>query len=145
MSHRALILGALAKVTTRIPGLLEGQDVLATAAAVRAFGARAERLGPSEWRVTGASWRSPAAPVDCGNSGTGVRLLIGAAAGFDLAAVFTGDRSLAGRPMNRVLAPLRSMGADFEATEGRRLPVRLRRSEEHTDEHPSLMPITFAV
>ncbi|HEY9554342.1 MAG TPA: 3-phosphoshikimate 1-carboxyvinyltransferase [Allosphingosinicella sp.] len=126
MSHRALILGALAKGTTRISGLLEGQDVLATAAAVRAFGARAERLGPSEWRVTGASWRSPAAPVDCGNSGTGVRLLIGAAAGFDLAAVFTGDRSLAGRPMNRVLAPLRSMGADFEASEGGRLPVRLR-------------------
>lgn len=126
MSHRALILGALADGTTRISGLLEGQDVLDTAAAVRAFGATAERLGPGEWRVTGAPWRSPAAPVDCGNSGTGVRLLMGAAASFDLEAVFTGDGSLTHRPMERVMAPLRAMGARFEASEGGRLPVHLR-------------------
>ncbi|PWG03221.1 3-phosphoshikimate 1-carboxyvinyltransferase [Sphingosinicella humi] len=126
MSHRALILGALAKGTTSISGLLEGQDVLDTAAAVRAFGATAERCAPGEWRVTGGAWRSPPTAIDCGNSGTGVRLLMGAAAGFDLEAVFTGDRSLTRRPMDRVLAPLRTMGAEVEASEGGRLPVRLR-------------------
>ena len=82
MSHRALILGGLASGETRISGLLEGDDVLHTAAAVRAFGAEVERLGAGEWRVRGGDWRSPAAPVDCGNSGTGARLLMGAAAGF---------------------------------------------------------------
>jgi len=126
MSHRALILGALAEGTTRISGLLEGQDVLDTAAAVRGFGATAERLAPGAWHVTGTRWRSPVIPVDCGNSGTGVRLLMGAAAGFSLAAQFTGDRSLSRRPMERVLDPLRAMGADFDASEGGRLPVRLR-------------------
>lgn len=123
ISHRALILGGLAEGETRISGLLEGADVLHTAEAVRAFGAEVDRLGPGEWTVRGGEWRSPSAPVDCGNSGTGARLLMGAAAGFDLDATFTGDRSLSSRPMERVLAPLRSMGA---RTEGSTLPVTVR-------------------
>lgn len=123
MSHRALIFGGLARGETRIRGLLEGEDVLHTARAVAAFGAGVERLGEGEWRVEGAKWRSPAAPVDCGNSGTGARLLMGAAAAFPIEATFTGDASLSGRPMERVLAPLRQMGA---RTEGSTLPVTIR-------------------
>ena len=123
MSHRALIVGGLAEGGTRISGLLEGDDVLHTAAAVRAFGATVERPGPGEWRVEGCEWRSPGAPVDCGNSGTGARLLMGAAAGFPIDATFTGDASLSGRPMERVLGPLRQMGA---RTEGGTLPVTIR-------------------
>jgi 3-phosphoshikimate 1-carboxyvinyltransferase len=123
MSHRALILGALAAGETRISGLLEGADVLNTASAIRAFGAEVERLAAGEWRVRGCQWRSPSAPVECGNSGTGARLLIGAAAGFPIEATFVGDRSLSGRPMERVLAPLREMGA---STDGARLPVTIR-------------------
>jgi 3-phosphoshikimate 1-carboxyvinyltransferase len=122
MSHRALILGGLARGETHISGLLEGQDVLHTAAAVAAFGARVERIAAGEWKVEGGTWRSPAAPVDCGNSGTGARLLMGAAAGFPLEACFTGDASLSARPMERILGPLREMGA---RTEGSTLPVRI--------------------
>src|SRR5881397_1066662 len=77
MSHRALILGGLATGETRISGLLEGEDVLHTADAVCAFGAEVERIAPGEWRVRGDEWRSPAGPIDCGNSGTGARLLMG--------------------------------------------------------------------
>jgi 3-phosphoshikimate 1-carboxyvinyltransferase len=123
MSHRALILGGLASGTTRISGLLEGEDVLHTAAAVRAFGAEVERLAPGEWRVRGAEWQSPSDPVDCGNSGTGARLLMGAAAGFPISVTFTGDESLSGRPMERVLGPLRQMGA---RTEGQMLPATIQ-------------------
>jgi 3-phosphoshikimate 1-carboxyvinyltransferase len=123
MSHRALILGALASGETRIRGLLEGDDVLHSAEAVRAFGAHVHRIGAGEWRVRGAEWRSPAAPIDCGNSGTGARLLMGAAAGFPVTATFTGDASLSSRPMERVIAPLRAMGA---RTEGSMLPVTIR-------------------
>ena len=122
MSHRALILGGLARGETRIRGLLEGDDVLRTAAAVRALGATVERLGPGEWRVQGAEWQSPAEPIDCGNSGTGARLLMGAVAGFPISVTFTGDESLCGRPMERVLGPLREMGA---RTEGSTLPVTI--------------------
>ncbi|HET7817215.1 MAG TPA: 3-phosphoshikimate 1-carboxyvinyltransferase [Sphingomicrobium sp.] len=128
MSHRALILGGLAEGETRIRGLLEGADVLHTAEAVRAFGARVERLGPGEWSVRGGEWRSPAGPVDCGNSGTGARLLMGAAAGFPIRATLTGDSSLSSRPMERVLAPLRSMGA---RTEGSTLPVTVHGGNLH--------------
>src|ERR687885_494715 len=119
ISHRALILGGLASGETRISGLLEGDDVLHTAHAVRAFGAEVERIGPGEWRVCGAEWQSPAQPVDCGNSGTGARLLMGAAAGFPISATFTGDASLSSRPMDRVIGPLQQMGARFD---GRKLP-----------------------
>ncbi|MEO6248465.1 MAG: 3-phosphoshikimate 1-carboxyvinyltransferase [Sphingomicrobium sp.] len=125
ISHRALILGGLAEGTTRIHGLLEGEDVLATARAVEALGARVERIGGGEWRVTGAEWRSPGEPVDCGNSGTGARLLMGAAAGFPISVTFTGDASLSGRPMGRVLGPLREMGAGVEAAAGDRMPVTI--------------------
>lgn len=120
MSHRALILGGMAGGETRISGLLEGDDVLHTAEAVRAFGAEVERLATGEWRVRGGEWRSPSSTIDCGNSGTGARLLMGAAAGFPISATFAGDKSLASRPMERVLTPLRSMGA---RTRGSTLPV----------------------
>jgi 3-phosphoshikimate 1-carboxyvinyltransferase len=123
ISHRALILGGLASGETRISGLLEGEDVLHTAGAIRAFGADVERLGAGEWRVRGGDWRSPAGPVECGNSGTGARLLMGAAAAFPIRATFVGDRSLSSRPMERVLEPLRAMGAH---TEGSTLPVTIR-------------------
>jgi 3-phosphoshikimate 1-carboxyvinyltransferase len=122
-SHRALILGALAAGETRISGLLEADDVAATARAVAAFGASAGRVGDGEWLVRGAEWRSPSEPVDCGNSGTAARLLMGAAAGFDLIATFTGDKSLSRRPMARVTAPLARMGARFDG--GERLPLTL--------------------
>jgi len=107
ISHRSLILGALAHGETAIAGLLEGDDILATARAMAAFGAGVERLGDGRWRVTGhGGFAEPSEVIDCGNAGTGVRLIMGAAAGFDLAATFTGDASLRGRPMNRVLKPL---------------------------------------
>jgi 3-phosphoshikimate 1-carboxyvinyltransferase len=121
-SHRALILGALADGETQITGLLESDDVMATRRAVESFGAKIEPTG-DEWVVRGMEWRSPTEPVDCGNSGTTARLLMGAAAGFDLTAAFTGDASLASRPMARVTMPLERMGARFEG--GDRLPIRL--------------------
>ena len=122
-SHRALILGAQAEGETRISGLLESDDVAATARAVEIFGATVEQTGNGEWLVRGAEWRGPNEPVDCGNSGTAARLLTGAAAGFDLTATFTGDSSLSRRPMSRVTAPLTRMGARFEG--GERLPITL--------------------
>ena len=122
MSHRALILGGMASGETHVRGLLEGDDVLHTADAVRALGAEVERLGPGEWRVRGADWKTPAAPVDCGNSGTGARLLMGAAAGYPIEVTFTGDASLSKRPMARVTDPLRAMGA---RAEGSTLPVTI--------------------
>jgi 3-phosphoshikimate 1-carboxyvinyltransferase len=128
MSHRALILGGMAEGETRISGLLEGDDVLHTAEAVRAFGAEVERRGPGEWTVRGAEWQNPAGPVNCGNSGTAARLLMGAAAGFPISATFAGDSSLSGRPMERVLAPLRAMGA---RTEGGTLPVTIHGGDLH--------------
>ncbi len=124
ISHRALILGGMAEGETRIEGLLEGEDVRHTAAAVRALGATVTRLGDGLWTVRGAPWRSPDAPIDCGNSGTGARLLLGAAAGYPIEARFTGDDSLRGRPMRRVLDPLRRMGA--ETGESDTLPVTIR-------------------
>jgi len=126
ISHRALILGALASGVTEITGLLEGDDVRRTAAAMSAFGAKVERLGPGHWRVTGAgTFSEPGDIIDCGNAGTGARLIIGAAAGFDLTASFTGDKSLRGRPMGRVLKPLGMMGARWLCREGPRLPLSL--------------------
>jgi len=127
ISHRALILGALAKGVTEIEGLLEGEDVRRTAAAMQAFGARVERLGDGRWRVEGAGGLAePAGIIDCGNAGTGARLIMGAAAGFPLTATFTGDASLRGRPMGRVLRPLGLMGAGWLGRQGDRLPLSLR-------------------
>jgi 3-phosphoshikimate 1-carboxyvinyltransferase len=124
ISHRALIVGALAEGETRFEGLSEGADVLATAAALRALGAAVTRTGEGNWTVRGATWRTPDAPLDCGNSGTAARLLLGACAGFPIEVAFTGDASLRTRPMDRVLGPLRHMGA--RTSEGDRLPVTLR-------------------
>ncbi|MGA0605753.1 3-phosphoshikimate 1-carboxyvinyltransferase [Phenylobacterium sp. VNQ135] len=127
ISHRALILGALAHGTTEIEGLLEGDDVRRTAQAMQAFGAEVVRTGEGCWRVQGkGGFAEPADVVDCGNAGTGVRLIMGAAAGFDLAATFTGDASLRGRPMNRVLKPLGEMGATWICRAGGRLPLTLK-------------------
>jgi 3-phosphoshikimate 1-carboxyvinyltransferase len=127
VSHRALILGAMAEGETLIEGLLEGEDVLRTAAAMRAFGAEVERLGDGRWRVVGKGrLEEPTDVVDCGNSGTGVRLIMGAAAGFPIAASFTGDASLRGRPMGRVLEPLVRMGAHYLGRAGERLPLTVR-------------------
>jgi 3-phosphoshikimate 1-carboxyvinyltransferase len=127
VSHRALILGALAKGVTEIEGLLEGDDVLRTAAAMRAFGAAATQLGDGKWRVEGqGGFSEPADVIDCGNAGTGVRLIMGAAAAFPVTATFTGDASLRKRPMGRVLDPLAKMGASFMAREGGRLPLTLK-------------------
>ena len=124
-SHRALILGAMADGDTRIDGLLESDDVLATARAVATFGAVAERVAPGRWRLEGRPWQSPDRPVDCGNSGTAARLLMGAVAGMEgVTANFTGDDSLSARPMGRVTRPLEQMGASFEGSE--RLPVTVR-------------------
>ncbi len=126
ISHRALILGALAVGETRITGLLEGQDVLDTADAMRAFGADVRRLGPGEWAVHGVGvggFAEPEAVLDCGNSGTGVRLIMGAMATSPITATFTGDASLRSRPMGRVTEPLSLFGAAAFGRAGGRLPM----------------------
>jgi 3-phosphoshikimate 1-carboxyvinyltransferase len=116
ISHRALIMGALAEGETRIERLLEGEDVRCTAQAVRQFGATVTRRDDGIWVVTGAGgFNQPRETIDCGNSGTGARLMIGAAAGYQLSARFDGDQSLRKRPMNRVIAPLSQMGARFNS------------------------------
>lgn len=115
ISHRALIFGALARGKTEIEGLLEADDVLRTAGAARSFGAALDRLGGGRWSISGAGGlNQPQDTIDCGNSGTAARLLIGAAAGYPIEARFDGDRSLRRRPMNRVIVPLAQMGARFE-------------------------------
>jgi 3-phosphoshikimate 1-carboxyvinyltransferase len=129
ISHRALIIGALAVGRTRISGLLEGEDVLNTAKAMQALGARVERIGEGAWQVDGvgvAGFAAPPGPLDFGNSGTGCRLAMGAVAGCPIAATFDGDASLRKRPMRRVLDPLALMGAKVtQAAEGGRLPITL--------------------
>lgn len=126
ISHRALILGAMAVGETRITGLLEGQDVLDTAAAMRAFGAEVTRHGPGEWSVHGVGvggFREPEQVIDCGNSGTGVRLIMGSMATTPITATFTGDASLRKRPMGRVTDPLSLFGARAHGRQGGRLPM----------------------
>jgi 3-phosphoshikimate 1-carboxyvinyltransferase len=129
ISHRALILGALAVGETRVSGLLEGEDVLNTAKAMRALGAKVERTGDFAWSVRGvgvAGFAQPETPLDFGNSGTGCRLVMGAVAGCPMTAIFDGDASLRSRPMRRVLDPLELMGARVGAAkEGGRLPLTL--------------------
>ena len=129
ISHRVLILGALTVGETTIGGLLEGEDVLHTADVMRALGARIERTGDQAWRLHGVGiggFAQPARRLDFGNSGTGVRLAIGAVAGAPVIATFDGDESLRGRPMQRVLDPLQRMGARVvEVADGGRLPLTL--------------------
>ena len=129
ISHRALILGALSVGETHITGLLEGQDVLDTAKAMQAFGAQVEQFGDGEWRVNGVGvggFAEPESVIDCGNSGTGVRLIMGAMATTPITATFTGDASLSRRPMGRVTDPLELFGCEITAREGKRLPVTIR-------------------
>jgi 3-phosphoshikimate 1-carboxyvinyltransferase len=130
ISHRALILGALAVGETRVCGLLEGEDVLNTAKAMQALGARVERTGEFAWSVRGTGvggFAQPDAPLDFGNSGTGCRLVMGAVAGCPIMATFDGDASLRSRPMRRVLDPLQLMGARVgDSKEGGRLPLSLQ-------------------
>jgi 3-phosphoshikimate 1-carboxyvinyltransferase len=126
ISHRALMLGALAVGRTEITGLLEGEDVLATAAAMRALGAGIERRGDGRWRVDGIGLGGLAEPetvLDLGNSGTAARLLLGILATHPITCFVTGDASLRTRPMRRVTEPLARFGARFVTREGGRLPI----------------------
>ena len=129
ISHRALMFAGLAVGRSRITGLLEGEDVLATASAMRQFGAHIERKGDGTWEVEGVgvgSLLEPKQALEMGNSGTSTRLLMGLVASHAISATFTGDASLSGRPMKRVIDPLSQMGASFEASAGGTLPVMLR-------------------
>lgn len=127
ISHRSLILGALAVGETKVTGLLEGQDVLDTAKAMQAFGATVEKQGDS-WHVWGVGvggFAEPEKVIDCGNSGTGVRLIMGAMATSPIVATFTGDASLNKRPMARVTDPLALFGAQAVGRSGGRLPMTI--------------------
>ncbi len=128
ISHRSLMLSALAVGESRVSGLLEGEDVLATAAAMRALGAQIERGADGVWRIHGVGVGSlvqPATALDMGNSGTSTRLLMGLLASHALTATFTGDASLSRRPMGRVTDPLGLMGASFTTAPGGRLPLTM--------------------
>ena len=129
ISHRSIMLGALAVGETRVTGLLEGEDVLSTAAAMRAMGATIERDADGMWHVHGVGvggLLQPQAALDMGNSGTSTRLLMGLVATHAITATFVGDGSLSKRPMGRVIDPLSTMGAEFTASPGGRLPLTLR-------------------
>jgi len=128
ISHRSLILGAMAVGETQITGLLEGEDVLDTAKAMRAFGAEVVDHGGGAWSVFGVGvggFGEPDQVIDCGNSGTGVRLIMGAMASSPIVATFTGDASLNGRPMARVTDPLALFGAQSVGRSGGRLPMTI--------------------
>ncbi|HVZ50527.1 MAG TPA: 3-phosphoshikimate 1-carboxyvinyltransferase [Pseudolabrys sp.] len=130
ISHRALILAAMTVGESTVAGLLEGEDVLNTAKAMRALGARLERGEDAIWHIHGVGvggFAQPSGPLDFGNSGTGCRLALGAVAGCPIAATFDGDGSLRKRPMRRVLDPLEKMGARVIAeADGGRLPLTLQ-------------------
>ncbi|MDO8290552.1 MAG: 3-phosphoshikimate 1-carboxyvinyltransferase [Parvibaculum sp.] len=143
ISHRSLIFGTLAVGETIITGLLEGDDVLATAEAMRRLGATVTReldeRGRPVWRVQGVGvggLKAPEEALDFGNAGTGARLVMGLVAGHPITATFVGDASLSRRPMGRVTVPLAMMGATFQAREGGRLPLTLTGA-------PRTMPITY--
>ena len=139
ISHRALILGALAVGETRIAGLLASADVLATVAAVKALGAQAEQGENGDWSVYGRGVGGLAEPqgvLDMGNSGTAARLLIGVVATHPFTATFAGDKSLSVRPMERVMTPLRQMGAQFTTRSGGCLPITITGA-------PSPVPIVY--
>jgi 3-phosphoshikimate 1-carboxyvinyltransferase len=141
ISHRALMLATLAVGETSVEGLLEGEDILATVAAMRAFGATISRAGVGAWRVNGlgvGGLLEPEGVVDYGNAGTGVRLALGIAGSHAFATTFTGDASLVKRPMARVLDPLRRMGVQAIARSGDRLPATVRGPS-------TLVPIEYRV
>lgn len=129
ISHRALMFGALAEGETIISGLLEGEDVMNTASAMRALGARIVDGNDGLWRVHGigvGNLKEPSEILDMGNSGTSTRLLLGICASHELNAIFTGDHSLIKRPMKRVMEPLSQMGAQFLGRDGGRLPLAIK-------------------
>lgn len=129
ISHRALMLGALAEGETMIGGLLEGEDVFNTAAAMRAMGAKIQKGDDGLWRCFGqgvGNLIEPTTVLDMGNSGTSTRLLMGIVASHPMTAIFTGDNSLIKRPMGRVTTPLELMGASFMSRAGGRLPLAVR-------------------
>ena len=131
ISHRAIILGALAEGETHVTGLLRGADIMSTIGAMRALGAKVAENDDGSFTVTGcgsAGLKSPKGQVDCGNAGTGVRLIMGAASAYPIKAEFTGDESLRSRPMARVLDPLREMGIEAASAKGDRLPATLTSS-----------------
>ncbi|WP_119460878.1 3-phosphoshikimate 1-carboxyvinyltransferase [Rhodospirillaceae bacterium SYSU D60014] len=133
ISHRALMIGALAVGETEISGLLEGEDILRTAAAMRALGATVVRDGDGTWRVQGrgvGGLSEPEDMLDLGNAGTGARLLMGLLATHPGTAFLTGDASLRARPMGRVAAPLEQMGARIVARSGGRLPLAIIGTED---------------
>lgn len=139
ISHRAIMFGSLAVGETMISGLLEGEDVLCTAEAMRAMGAKISRGGDGLWRIYGvgtAGLREPSTVLDMGNSGTSTRLLMGLLAGLPITATFTGDASLTKRPMRRVMTPLEHMGARFMARQDDKLPLTMRGAE-------SALPIEY--
>ena len=141
ISHRSLILGAMAVGETRIEGLLEGQDVLDTAKAMRSFGATVTDHGGGNWSVNGVGVGGlcePETVIDCGNSGTGVRLLMGAMATHPISVTFTGDASLNKRPMARVTDPISLFGAKAHGRSGGRLPMTIQGAK-----HP--VPIRYKV
>ncbi len=126
ISHRSLMFGAITVGETMISGLLEGEDVLHTAEAMRKLGAEIEKGGDGLWRVFGVGiggLMQPKSVLDMGNSGTSARLLMGLVGGHNITATFTGDASLSKRPMKRVMTPLELMGVKFEASEGGRFPL----------------------
>lgn len=128
ISHRSLMMASLAVGESRIEGLLEGDDVLATAQAMRTLGVELQRVGSGSWRVHGAGvggLAEPAAVLDMGNAGTGSRLLLGILAGHPFTSFLAGDGSLCARPMRRVIEPLSRMGAGFVARSGHRLPLAI--------------------
>ncbi len=141
ISHRALMFGGLATGSLRIKGLLEAEDVLNTAAAMRAFGAQVERQDDGTWRVSGCGvggLAQPEMPLDFGNAGTGTRLMMGVIAGHDMTVKLIGDASLSRRPMGRVLGPLKTMGLEVPEGDRETLPLTIRGSA-------SLMPITYTL
>ncbi|MDE0810636.1 MAG: 3-phosphoshikimate 1-carboxyvinyltransferase [Alphaproteobacteria bacterium] len=141
ISHRALIMGGLAIGESVVHGLLEGDDVLCTAAAMRAFGAEVTRDDDGAWHIHGrgvGGLDEPSKVLDLGNSGTGVRLLMGVAGGNPITTFFTGDGSLVARPMARVSAPLEQMGIRFVARDGGRLPLACLGPE-------TLLPIEYTL
>lgn len=141
ISHRSLMFGALAVGRTTVKGLLESEDVLATGDAMRAVGARIEKLADGSYTVDGVGLGSllePEGVIDFGNAGTGVRLTMGIFGTHPISATFVGDASLSGRPMGRVLNPLRDMGTSVVARSGDRLPLTIRGADQP-------LPITYRV
>ncbi len=133
ISHRSIMLGALAIGETIISGLLEGEDVLHTAAAMRAMGAKIEHSDDGLWRVHGVGvggLREPDHVLEMGNSGTSTRLLMGLIGGHNISATFTGDASLVKRPMRRIVTPLEMMGATFLCRSGDRLPLTVKGAQD---------------